>query len=551
MSDLDDNVGNPIQIWNYDIFESVTAYLRKIPSQYYKIFIAVFVLNVLSFGYLIFQFIYTNHVFPEMFEFISFPSSQSLEGRWIQNIVTILQGGGLPFLHIIGGISLQICNGFIFAKLLKCDNPTSIFVSATMISIHPFVADYYSFGAGHFVFVLSDFFVLAAFLVKKDSLKGIMTGIIFVHLGIACYQFKVTLIAVVFLLILLNGILKSDGLDWSFRLLIKEALGNIIVVFLGVLSYFLILKAIQWSGVIPNTAHFSRRLYVNNVNDIIQVVPLILGNLRDRLFFETVLSRYSQPLIGLILFLFTFISVKHITQFKTTRNQKLLIVGVFTFIVVFCLPIATYSTFLITKKAYWGAGRFFVQYAYFVSFLCLASLSMVRTKLIRNVIFFCIILLVYNFTITNARSTQMAYFRSIHELHFVNRLADKIEAKIVGLNKQHGNYRLVVVGDIPQYPQLIRSRWPLWIKDVRNVQHVWANIESRGFTYFRQIELVNFMLGWRAVNHPRPKDVESAKEYARSHNPWPHADSVQVIQGNLVVVVFQKPGKGVSTTMAY
>ena len=76
---------------NNDFFEVFLSRAKKIEKRYVYIFLIVLFLNIMAYGLIIVEFIYTNHTFQNIWQ-QPFPSYRSLEGRWTHDLTYLFQG---------------------------------------------------------------------------------------------------------------------------------------------------------------------------------------------------------------------------------------------------------------------------------------------------------------------------------------------------------------------------------------------------------------------------------------------------------------------------
>jgi len=99
-------------------------------------------------------------------------------------------------------------------------------------------------------------------------------------------------------------------------------------------------------------------------------------------------------------------------------------------------------------------------------------------------------------------------------------------------------YSLVIIGKHP-LPDVVEPRGP----DV-------ANMSKTGFMPYRQVELINFLMGNRQFRYPTAREVDTALDRAEGGPVWPAADSVRVLDG-VAIVSLQAVTPGVETTRPF
>lgn len=519
-------------VWQY--FVSVKQ--NYIPSDYIKVFFIVFTINLLAYGYLFFDYIYTNHTFPNIYQ-QNWPSYRTFEGRWMADIIYMMFGGsGIPFLNLTLAVVFQIFNGILFAKVINKVDNISVLISAIIISLHPFILDYYGFGGDHLIFVLGDTFALLAVYINKYKLKGIVLSVILIILSLSCYQPKISLISTLFVIYILNNLASWNGKGDTILSLTREIGLSCLTILLGAFLYFIIYKIQVLFFYVPNSEHFLKRNYINNWNEILVATKLILANITQRLFFEdSFVFPYSRQFLGVIVLLSVTLIMFHIC--KISENIKLRYPAIaYTIFSIISLPIAAYASFIISKNSYWDSGRFFVVFPYITAFFLLIIYSYAKSTKSQLILLIVACLYAYNFVITNAKSTHFAYIRTIHEFQFVNRIVTRIENLIS--DKNTNKYQLVIFGDIPEVPQLI----------AKHKKSISSNIEKKGVIFYRQVEYLNYILGKNILHYPTKKSVYSARNYAEKHDVWPSKESVALVN-NVIIVILQKPSKSTDVTM--
>jgi len=76
-----------------------------------------------------------------------------------------------------------------------------------------------------------------------------------------------------------------------------------------------------------------------------------------------------------------------------------------------------------------------------------------------------------------------------------------------------------------------------------------SNLTERSFITYRDVEMLNFVLGRDLLFFPNKAQVLRGLDYAAQHSIWPAKDSVAVLNGQILVVVLEPPHDQVATTM--
>ena len=118
----------------------------------------------------------------------------------------------------------------------------------------------------------------------------------------------------------------------------------------------------------------------------------------------------------------------------------------------------------------------------------------------------------------------------------INRFAVQLEKYAAA-----GNYSLLVVGDPPSFPLRQYVKYPPRF----NTAHVFTPT----FVNYRQIEMINFMLGKGVFHNPSMAQVASAILLLESKQPWPSPECIFQIN-DMVVLLLEKYKPGIRMTLA-
>lgn len=513
---------------------------RKWWDEYRLPMLAAFAVNMLAFGYLFFAYIYTNHTFPNITHQI-FPSFRTdLEGRWGADLVYLLQGRkGIPLLDLMLAVPIQIANGVLFARILNLKDAWSIFLSATLVSVHPFVSDYYAFSGDHLVFVVGDGLILLAFLVVSRhfrSLWAVPLAAVLIQAGLSCYQPKIGLVATLFVCVAMARLASWDGTGPQLRQGARELLLHGLGILAGAALYLMLLKLSQWwlSNPAEGNAHSAIRLAIIDPSLILSRVRDVLSLSREALLSADYFGPVLRMLPGLLLLLLVALIAGRLAVNRSSTADRMLAMVTLA-LALGLLPFAMLAPFMLSHVTY-PAGRVLTPIAYVTAFLPLMLLRFARGRIARTAVLGLALFVGYRFVLVNAEMGHLAHLRSEYELHFVNRVLSRIDQVIVPAPDR--NYALVVVGEVPLPRVLIPS-----------TSQARSNQNDRGFIHYREVEMLNFMSGTERFRFPDAEQVRRALDLAAQSPVWPEDQSVAVLDGSVVVVVLQKPGERVTTTM--
>lgn len=190
--------------YEYANFFQNQKYLDAPPEHFLKfyspIFVGCYIATILVYGYFFTHVGFTNHTFPNVWQY-PYPSFKTkYEGRWFADIIIQLTGGsGVPTLQIALASAIQIFNAFLFSYIFKVSNRLVILLISLFIALHPAFLDYYSFSVDHVSFVLGDTLALAGVLALDrlaDNRTRLAASTTCFVLTLATYQPKIALIGI-------------------------------------------------------------------------------------------------------------------------------------------------------------------------------------------------------------------------------------------------------------------------------------------------------------------------------------------------------------------
>ncbi len=515
-----------------DILEELSNTLQKIPKHYIYIFFIVFFLNILSYGYIITEFLFTNHTFPNISN-QPFPSYRSREGRWTHDLIYFLQGGaGISFFQTIIAIFIQITAGILFAIALNRKDSNSLIISASVISLIPYVNDYYGFSGDSIMFATGDLLAVMGIAISKRSIRHMLAAAIILKLSIACYQPKIATIAVVSSAYSLCLLCDWDGSREDIRRILKSILLLFLTCLLAVAMYLMVLNAMNLLDLIPAHEQFTRRLSTASVDQIPHLVNLAIIDLYYRLFIsEPLIPQYIKQILVVIC---TISLILTIIKLISSGNEKkyIIIVLACILLVFFVLILSTNLAFIVSPNSYWNAGRFRTTYGFFfVSLIILAIRE--KNTLYKNFSILVLFILIHSYVVTNGYINQQAQIKNITEFSRINRLLIRIES-LEGFDYDK-KYAIVILGNfsLASVPQL---RYP------RSEQNytVISNLVERFFIRYRHIEILNYFSIKNLFRKANQDELIRAKKYAISHNPYPAEDSIALLDDDLIVVILEK-----------
>jgi len=498
-----------------------------------SLFFTSYVLALLAYSYLFVGTVYNNHDLPNSF-YMSYPSFTTTdEGRFIGDIIYQLQGGSaVPSLHMAVAVAVQIINGFLTAACLGLTSYRARLCTIVLVTIHPVITDYYSWGGVALNFCLADTFAIAAILLcARTGLKTAVLATLCVVLCVATYQPKVSILATVCLLHVmarLAGAAPPFQTAWDLYRFWARVAG---VVVAAAVTYF----AIYSLTVSPDVRQSgtATRLHLNAPAEIVaQAGQSFLRTTKYFFTSENFLHPNDWFLTLLVGGGFVAMALARLTAGGTSRRSHLGNVAMFL-LCLGLLPLAMNAVFLITAKTDASHGRFYGAYAYALAGSLGLLLEWSRTRLWSaawSVVFAALALF---FVFDDAQYGYRGYMQNRFEYSFVTRIVTRIENLIDGTK----TYKLVVKGDLPW----IENRGRLSRKGNINQRQVIANYDSPGFIHYRRLDYLNFLMGKTVFTHMGAEDQAEALrkvgEYEKTARRWPDKEAVAVLD-DVVVVLF-------------
>jgi hypothetical protein len=485
------------------------------------IFVIGLLLNVVAFGPLLTNLVFTNHTFPSVLE-QGFPSYRSLEGRWGQDLLYLVLGkGATTSLGMFIALPVQVLNGMMFAHVLGRHDNLSRLIAIGLISTYPYVLDYYSFVGDNLTFVLANSCVLLAFLTARTWPRALCLSSLLIMASLSLYQPVISIITTVGLATAFCRVLDQDSPQASMW---HELARCIVAVAAGAALYWVALYAVlHASPEVQQIGHFSKRLYTNSPAEAWAQMPRIVADFghhlwRDPNFVFTSLGTLSAIAFGASLAWGIWLTIA-----PGRSGLQRLCVLLATLVWLVLAPVAAYAAYVVSKNSYWGSGRFLVPVVFVIAASLLTMTTIPRVRVLAAV---AATLMVANFMLTDARIVQYAVMRSQWEMAFANRVVARMEP----LLRQDlcGRTRLVMIGE-PTMP----------ITAIERPRTAYASIEATAFADYRHTEMFNYILGRNCLVRPTTQDVDQAIEAAMTRPPWPDPDSVFLAADDLLVIALR------------
>lgn len=513
--------------------------------QYGGLLAALVAMQIVVYSYFFTTVIFTDHTFPNTWV-QPYPSHRTREeGRWLQDIIICFQGGaGVQPFQMFAAVTLQSINGILFARLLGLTKRFEVFLVAAVVCLYPAILDTYSFASDHLTFAIGDTLALAGILClatqRACPKNAIVSGLCFM-LSLAAYGPKIAFIALLCVCHLAMSIATdSDATDSDatgsdatgprsgdpiatlLRLLQRS--GYVFAVFAAACACF------YASTKFVVTQDAGMRVQLNSAEQMGQAAVQAYHKF---LLYCTVESDYlpvslrALPAMAVVLGAVSLLLI--------ARRKGATAIAILAMLLAL-IPVVLRASYIINGNTYEDNGRITYVNGYALLFFLAAAL---HRPLLKWCAMGMLLLLFYVTAVVGTQETNAAAMRTIYETNMVNRLAARIEDQAEGLYE--GKRGLVVIGVLPEFPYQRYVRY-------RN-QRMQPHARFTAFPFFRQVEILNFLLGQDVLQLPTAAQVERATASAKDRKPWPSAESVYV-EDDVVVVLLQEYQEGVPRTMS-
>ena len=504
--------------------------------------LTLFLIQLVAYSYLYTTIAFGNHLFPNAW-LNSFPSFKTWgEGRWLMNVIFLLQGGsGVQSVQMILATLLQACNALVFLRLLGIERAAHVIVLGGIFCLYPGFLDYYSFASDHVAFVIGDSLALLGFvlLIRLPGLpsRSIAAALCW-FLALSIYAPKVALIALFVLMLPLAKLFVQPALQGANRLsghevclpephrrggrLVEDLLAGFGAMVLAMVTFWLSTKLLV-------TTPLEVRMYLNAPSEAITQLAFSFRHWLDVMVDGLASKSRLTALLPLLLVLMGFA----LMLWKALKQGWW--AGLLTAGVVLLIPPALHLTWMLNRFTPLDAGRYVTAYAYLLVFSLAQLLLGRRTRkvaiLLAGLLFWCYFVLA-------SQIVQAIQIKTSYELGFINRLVTRMEPLLDG--DQDKPQPVVVFGRFPQFPVQEYVSWPLQATKSQL-------LGTDAFAEFRQPDILNVVLGRKVLRPPAPAELEQARRAALKVQPWPSAGAV-FRDGQSVVLVLEPDRPGGSVT---
>ncbi len=484
---------------------------------------ALLLLQIVAYGYLFTVPIFTDHTFPNswLYPYPSFKTDG--EGRWLADLVIMLQGGsGVPSVQMAGAALFQAINGILFASLLGLRGGLTLFLLGGLICLHPAFLDYYSFAADHLSFVLGDSFALLAawLLLSRRGAAFRLGGAALLNLlALGLYGPKISLVLLLALLVIVLRLVDAEPAKACQRGPIgRLLLGEIAVVagslLLAVLAFGLSAKLLIRHPILPGA-------HLNSLPEMAAAVVASYGKCLHYLSAMAGLPAGALRLLPLLIVLLGLLGLAATLRRRRWPQRAVAVVA------LLLLPVALNGAAIINNAAPGDRGRFVAAYAYALVFFLAQALRLPR---LRRPTLALAGLVLWFFLSLAMQQANAAQFKSTYDLSMINRILTRLEPLITTTSDQPAQ-PLLIVGRYPAFSLDPYVRWPGSI----DAPHLLA---CDTFAPYRQTEILNYLLGRSLLRQPTAAEIDHALPQVRQSPAWPAPESV-FRDGRTIVVTLE------------
>jgi len=494
-----------------------------------KILLALIIIQAVAYMYLFTGITFTNHTFPNVLLY-PYPSFKTQgEGRWMADILIQLGGGsGNQSIQMSIAVILQAVNGVLLAKWLNLKRQLHIFLIAALLCIFPAFLDYYGFAVDHISFVVGDSLCIAgAYLLRRGTLMSTFGSSILYSLSLAIYGPKIALVSFTAISSFILRATEDSPCTPpnKTREILKEILLPVLSVLSAMIMYWLSYKlfAVYTLGL---------RTHTNNIAEAIS--ELSRSYLNTIQYFSGDIGGLPSKIRFLPLILVVAGASRAVAIALHTRGIiGALLVGMS----VLLGPATINATWIVNREAWLTPGRLYTAYAYFflfyLSFLLRWKSSQKITELATGLMLFLF------FTLASQQVNALE-LKTVYETSFVNRITQRVEPFLSKTTATGERSALVVLGDIPTFDVSQYVHFPPRL----GTSHA---LTTATFVSYRQIEILNFFLGWQGVRKPSLSEQKAVIDESRNVQPWPSQQSTfRASQAIGVVLDKYRPGSSVT-----
>ena len=177
-------------------------------------------------------------------------------------------------------------------------------------------------------------------------------------------------------------------------------------------------------------------------------------------------------------------------------------------------PVALHAVYILNDQTWRDNGRILSPEAYCLLFFLVSAWSV---RPLRHFVTFLMLILAWQFANLGSQEANAAAMKNIFDLAKINRIVTRIEDIAADLYGQ--KIPLVIVGNLS-----FGSDQPPFKKTPNRLYG--AQFSTETFVNYRQVPIVNFLLGREVVTAPTELELNAALASEHGRRPWPAPEFV-------------------------
>lgn len=505
---------------------------RSIPSDWKKVFLIALASNFFVFSYGMMQFPLGDHD-VSCIEGVSY-FGEAVLGRWFTPFLYALSGFlQIPVYTQTLAMALQIIVGMAVVLLWKKDvGFFHLLASALLVSLIPFVNEYYYFHWAALNFSFSQLFmILPIVILSQWTWLRFFISTAMIVLALATYQSSIMTFMVVFCGLVAFKVMNWDGSRSSFMQILKQLSLPVAAAVFGSILYAISLFPIVYLGYLQSPYHFQ-----------IASGPFFLRllDVAQSAFAHLWYTQAYSPRLLKILFLFSSI-VGAIGIIINSRQGALRIQAVkfgLLLLAFVAVILASKSQFLFSGYTNVYAYRFAGLSLSYVYLFFISGLFIMPAGLIKRLGIASFCLAIFVCAVNDFRAQEQLVRSNTHDFAVLNRVVARIEA--LDEFDPAITYNIVHFGKPKPY---IASLYDQSDYDVDGVELLGRTITQTWrpgpeLTILSKYLKFGLLLTERSFNG---KDVlVKAVKAANNHKAFPHKSFCFITDNNILVLVFDE-----------
>lgn len=504
-------------IWHFDVEKRLGRAPVFNDSAVARLFLALIVLNVVTYFMFIAQHPLYNHGFRT--PWIE-PNHGVPHGRWFNIVLSKITNSADAFALVpLVAILMNVVSGILTVKIWNLKlSPVETFLVVGFFTAYPAFLAFYYFSWTTILFMSGGFFAtLAVYYCRALRVIDVAIGSVLVMILMASYQPSISVYATISTSAALAALISKK--DKPLQEVFKPFFARILAAAFGLGAYV-------WS--VKKTGVTSYTVDTIELSDIPQrVLQVIEKSIEQLTITQPELMEPTKLFLLLLLFgavLVTIVRVRH-----SWVKIGLTVAGWFGLLVV------TKTMYLLSPTADFFTYRYNTSLAYFHAFTAATLISGMTPKSLRSTVIVFIGFILLRFVQADLTRQEVLLRGQQHDLAYANRLLNRLES-LPDLDSTK-TYDLVRVGRFPHYRNtLLRKHGHTW------KTHGDGHMDDARLTADWTDEDIFILLGSSVKFKHRGFDpgFQSKVKDAREHllegrKPWPHESSVFISEDKIIL----------------